>query len=101
MGNRSSGAIATGSRAGLGVPRDTSGFVNRGRCLWGRLMNVSIFGLGYVGAVTGACLAKLGHRVIGVDPDQQKLRFLRKGKSPILEEGLDDLTHEAVQSGNF
>jgi len=64
-------------------------------------MNVSIFGLGYVGAVTGACLSKLGHRVIGVDPDQQKLRFLREGKSPILEEGLDDLTHEAVQSGNF
>src|SRR5437868_14401899 len=64
-------------------------------------MNVSIFGLGYVGAVTGACLAKLGHHVIGVDPDQQKLRFLREGKSRILEEGLDDLTHEAVQSGNF
>lgn len=64
-------------------------------------MNVSIFGLGYVGAVTGACLAKLGHRVVGVDPDQQKLRFLREGKSPILEEGLDDLVHEAVESGGF
>jgi GDP-mannose 6-dehydrogenase len=64
-------------------------------------VNISIFGLGYVGAVTGACLAKLGHRVTGVDPDQQKLRFIREGKSPILEEGLDDLMSEVVRDGRF
>ena len=64
-------------------------------------MRISIFGLGYVGAVTGACLAKLGHEVVGVDPDEQKLRFIREGKSPILEEGLDELMGQVVGAGRF
>lgn len=64
-------------------------------------MNVSIFGLGYVGAVTAGCLARNGHTVIGVDPDQRKLEFIRAGKAPILEEGVDELIAEAVQSGRL
>ena len=64
-------------------------------------MKVSVFGLGYVGAVTAGCLAKSGHRVVGVDPDQRKLEFIREGKAPILEEGVDDLIREAVDSGRL
>lgn len=64
-------------------------------------MRISIFGLGYVGAVTGACLAKEGHEVTGVDPDPHKLDLIRSGKSPIVEEGLDELMAETVQSGKL
>jgi GDP-mannose 6-dehydrogenase len=62
-------------------------------------MQISIFGLGYVGAVTGACLAKGGHRVIGVDPDARKRELISAGKSPIVEEGLDALMLAAVSAG--
>jgi len=64
-------------------------------------MKISIFGLGYVGATTGACLAKEGHEVVGVDPQPAKLELLRAGKSPIVEEGLDELVHEVVSAGRF
>ena len=64
-------------------------------------MNISIFGLGYVGAVTAGCLAKNGHTVVGVDPDQRKLEFIRAGKAPILEEGIEELISEAVASGRL
>jgi len=64
-------------------------------------MKVSIFGLGYVGAVTAGCLARNGHRVIGVDTDQRKLEFIRNGKAPILEEGVDELISEVVGNGSL
>lgn len=64
-------------------------------------MQISIFGLGYVGAVTGACFAKDGHTVIGVDPDDRKLELIGSGKSPIVEEGLDELIAEGVSSGRL
>jgi GDP-mannose 6-dehydrogenase len=54
-------------------------------------MNVVVVGLGYVGAVTAACLSKLGHTVVGVDIDPQKLEPLERGSSPIVEPGLDEL----------
>ncbi|MBC8026526.1 MAG: UDP-glucose/GDP-mannose dehydrogenase family protein [Steroidobacteraceae bacterium] len=60
---------------------------------------MSIFGLGYVGAVSLACLARDGHRVTGVDIDQTKLDLIRNRKSPILEEGIQELMADVVDSG--
>src|SRR3954469_18925141 len=62
-------------------------------------MRISIFGLGYVGAVSLACLARDGHRVIGVDIDPTKLDLIRSRKSPILEEGIQELMRDVVESG--
>lgn len=64
-------------------------------------MRISIFGLGYVGATTGACLAKEGHYVIGVDPQRVKLDLIMGGKSPIVEEGLEELIASGVSSGRL
>jgi GDP-mannose 6-dehydrogenase len=60
---------------------------------------ISIFGLGYVGAVSLACLARDGHQVIGVDIDPVKLDLIRSRKSPILEEGIQELMRDVVDSG--
>jgi GDP-mannose 6-dehydrogenase len=60
---------------------------------------ISIFGLGYVGAVSLACLARDGHRVVGVDIDSTKLDLIRDRKSPILEEGIQELMADVVDSG--
>jgi GDP-mannose 6-dehydrogenase len=54
-------------------------------------MKVTVIGAGYVGCVSAACLAKLGHDLVVVDTDKFKIDELRAGKSPILEPGLDDL----------
>lgn len=61
-------------------------------------MRVSIFGLGYVGCVTAACLAKAGHDVIGVDVNPEKTAMINDGKSPVVEPGLGDLVNEVVQA---
>ena len=62
-------------------------------------MNISIFGLGYVGAVSLACLARDGHSVIGVDIDPAKLELLRSGRTPVVEEGMVDLVRRVVAGG--
>jgi GDP-mannose 6-dehydrogenase len=62
-------------------------------------MNISIFGLGYVGAVSLACLARDGHRVIGVDIDRAKLELIAAGKTPVVEEGMVDLMAAVAASG--
>ena len=62
-------------------------------------MKISIFGLGYVGAVSLACLVRDGHQVIGVDIDQTKLDLIMAGKTPVVEEGMVDLMHGAAASG--
>ncbi len=61
-------------------------------------MNISIVGAGYVGLVTGACLAEIGHHVICVDNDAQKIQLLKKGKVPIFEPGLEPLLHKLTRS---
>jgi GDP-mannose 6-dehydrogenase len=64
-----------------------------------RTMDISIFGLGYVGAVSLACLARDGHNVIGVDVDPAKLELIAAGKTPVVEEGMVDLVAAASASG--
>lgn len=62
---------------------------------------ISIFGLGYVGSVTSACLASKGHKVIGVDINEQKVEEVNNGKSPIVEEGLSDLISDGIKLKNL
>jgi GDP-mannose 6-dehydrogenase len=64
-------------------------------------MDISIFGLGYVGAVSLACLARDGHTVIGVDIDRAKMDLIQSGQSPIIEEGMQDLMRDSVRSGRI
>ena len=64
-------------------------------------MIISIFGLGYVGCVGAACLAKLGHRVIGVDVNENKVRLINEGKPTIIEEGIAELCAEAHAAGRM
>lgn len=62
-------------------------------------MNISIFGMGYVGAVSAGCLANEGHRIIGVDPVQTKVDLINQGQTPIIEKDIGDIISKAVQSG--
>ncbi len=64
-------------------------------------MNVSVFGLGYVGCVTSACLAKAGHDVVGVDVNREKVDMVNAGLSPIVEPGLSDLLADVVSTGRL
>lgn len=61
---------------------------------------ISIFGLGYVGAVSLACLARDGHEMTGVDIDPGKLELLRRGQAPIVETGIQELTRAVMRGGS-
>ncbi len=65
------------------------------------MAKISIFGLGYVGAVSVACLADSGHHIIGVDVNPTKVDMIKRGHSPIIEEGLDQLLKQGVGSGRI
>ena len=62
-------------------------------------MKISIFGLGYVGAVSLACLSRDGHHVVGVDIDRAKLDLIMAGKTPVVEEGMVDLMADVAARG--
>jgi GDP-mannose 6-dehydrogenase len=64
-------------------------------------MRVSIFGLGYVGCVTAACLAKAGHQVTGVDINPDKVAMVNAGTSPLVEPGLGELLAEVTAGGHL
>ena len=64
-------------------------------------MNVSVFGLGYVGSVSAACFAEDGHTVIGVDVAPAKVASLNEGRSPIVEKGLDELIRANTENGRL
>ena len=63
----------------------------------GLFRRISIFGAGYVGAVTSACLCKSGNQVVAVDISQAKVESLNRGESPIVETGLDKLFRKALE----
>jgi GDP-mannose 6-dehydrogenase len=65
------------------------------------MKRISVFGLGYVGAVTAACLADAGHRVIGVDVNPAKIEMLESGRAPVLEPGLDHLIAAGRKAGRL
>ncbi|ADY73249.1 nucleotide sugar dehydrogenase [Desulfurobacterium thermolithotrophum DSM 11699] len=62
---------------------------------------IAVIGTGYVGLVSGACFAYLGHKVIGLDIDEKKIELLRKGEVPIYEPGLDRILRRALERGNI
>ncbi|MGE5117976.1 MAG: nucleotide sugar dehydrogenase, partial [Betaproteobacteria bacterium] len=64
-------------------------------------MDISVFGLGYVGVVAAGCLTADGHRVIGVDPNAGKLALIARGVPPIVEQDVDRLIESAVESGRL
>jgi UDPglucose 6-dehydrogenase len=64
-------------------------------------MRVTVIGTGYVGTVTGACLAYFGHRVTCVDTDAQKIEKLRRGEMPIYEPSLEELLQRAAARGGI
>ena len=64
-------------------------------------MKIAIFGLGYVGVVSAACLARDGHEVLGVDPNPVKAELVNQAKSPIVEPGLEELIRTTVGAGQL
>ncbi|NMG58663.1 UDP-glucose/GDP-mannose dehydrogenase family protein, partial [Geitlerinema sp. P-1104] len=64
-------------------------------------MRVCVIGTGYVGLVTGACLAHTGHEVICVDNNEEKVKTMKAGRSPIYEPGLSEIMTGAIESGKI
>ncbi|CAG0888941.1 unnamed protein product [Darwinula stevensoni] len=64
-------------------------------------MTISIIGAGYVGLITAACLARVGHRILCVEKNPSRLAILEKGQSPIYEKGLDEVLSEVFSQGTL
>lgn len=64
-------------------------------------MRVCVIGTGYVGLVTGVCLAHIGHDVVCVDNNEEKVKLMKAGQSPIFEPGLSELMQSAIQAGRI
>ncbi|MCW5605709.1 MAG: UDP-glucose/GDP-mannose dehydrogenase family protein, partial [Burkholderiales bacterium] len=64
-------------------------------------MKVTIIGTGYVGLVTGACLAEVGNEVLCLDLDETKIRMLARGRAPIFEPGLESIITRCAASGHL
>jgi UDPglucose 6-dehydrogenase len=64
-------------------------------------MKVCVIGTGYVGLVTGACLAQIGHHVICIDNNSEKVVLMQSGKSPIFEPGLDEIMQSGMEAGRL
>ena len=64
-------------------------------------MKISVFGMGYVGSVTAACLAEQRHEVVGVDVNPTKVSLINAGQTPVIEPGLGELLREAVRDGRL
>jgi UDPglucose 6-dehydrogenase len=64
-------------------------------------MRVCVIGTGYVGLVTGACLAHIGHDVICVDNNEEKVKLMKSGQSPIFEPGLSEIMQSAISGGKI
>src|SRR6266702_8941491 len=92
----SAGMCCRASRkAPCGVPRwDAAGQP-------GHLVRLSMFGLGYVGAVSAGCLASKGHTIVGVDTNETKVNMFDSGRSPIIEAGVDQLIATAHAQGRL
>src|SRR6202161_1320607 len=62
-------------------------------------LSVSIFGLGYVGSVSAACFASMGHKVLGVDVSRAKVEMMGSGRTPIIEARMSEMVAEAHRAG--
>ncbi|MEA3522967.1 MAG: GDP-mannose dehydrogenase, partial [Campylobacterota bacterium] len=64
-------------------------------------MKISIFGMGYVGAVSSACFSNDGHHIIGVDVDRVKVELINQGQSPIIEKDLEKFISAGVKNNSL
>src|SRR3954469_1202570 len=93
--------VSPSRRLWLPMPRSAAKAREEGENAYGGFMRVAMIGSGYVGLVSGACLADFGHVVTCIDTDPAKIDALRRGAMPIYEPGLSDLVAANVRQGRL
>jgi len=78
-----------------------AGFETEDKGAWRVSLSISVFGLGYVGSVSAACFASMGHQVIGVDVNPAKVETMESGRSPIIEASMSELAAEGHRAGRL